>query len=334
MDKKLVNAGFNERRFNTGRLKINYVRGPNNGLALVLIPGQTASWENYEKVLIPLSKKFEVFVVDIRGHGKSDWATGDYSFKTIGADMSAFLKKVVKRPSIISGNSSGGLIAIWLAANLPKNVLAIIGEDPPLFSAEWPRIKKEFVYYVLKSAVEIAVVLKDSRSVKELSEVLQKIEKPIKGKNTARKLSHWITYPLACIIRLYQSKGKIKFISIPFIPKKFKQLIEVISNYDPDFSQAWVDGRIYQGLDHAKALKQVKCPMLLLHANWFRHPKYSLSGAMDNADVKHTLSLVPHCQYKRIDSEHVIHSDKPDEFVREIETFANQLRKELGINNS
>jgi len=325
MDKKLVKAGFNERRFNTGELKMNYVKGPNNGLALILIPGQTASWENYEKVLLPLSKKFEVFAVDIRGHGKSDWATGNYSFKTIGADMSAFLKEVVKRPAIISGNSSGGLIAIWLATNLPQHVLAIIAEDPPLFSAEWPRIKKEFVYHVLKSAVEIVRVLKDSRSVKELSDVLQKIEKPIKGKDTTRRLPHWITYLLAWMIRLYQSKGKIKFILIPFIPKKFKRLVEVMSTYDPDFSQAWVDGRIYQGLDHAKALKRVKCPMLLLHANWFRHPKYGLFGAMDDSDVKRTLSLVPHCQYKRIDSEHVIHSDKPDEFIREVETFANQL---------
>ncbi|TXT63830.1 MAG: Haloalkane dehalogenase [Promethearchaeota archaeon] len=138
MKKKLEKAGFEEKRFHTGDILMNYIRGPTNGLPLVLIPGQGASWENYNKVLKPLSKCFEVFAVDIRGHGKSEWATDNYSFKTIGADMEVFLKQVVKRPAILSGNSSGGLISIWLAKNISEYVLGIIAEDAPFFSAEWP----------------------------------------------------------------------------------------------------------------------------------------------------------------------------------------------------
>ncbi|MHA2079222.1 MAG: alpha/beta fold hydrolase, partial [Candidatus Thorarchaeota archaeon] len=129
--------------------------GPENGVPLVLIPAQGADWTNYEKVLPLLSKNYHVFSLDIRGHGKSDWATGDYTFNSIGRDMTAFLEMVVKRPAFVSGNSSGGLIALWLAANRPDLVMGIILEDPPLFSADWPRIKEDsYVYRVLEVTVE------------------------------------------------------------------------------------------------------------------------------------------------------------------------------------
>jgi pimeloyl-ACP methyl ester carboxylesterase len=133
---------FEEKRFNTGEIEINYVAGPKNGgPSLVLIPGQGGDWTSYKKVLPLLSERYQVYAIDVRGHGCSDWATGDYSFTSIGRDMTAFLESVVEEPAIVSGNSSGGLIALWLAANRPSLVKGIIMEDPPLFSAEWPRIK-------------------------------------------------------------------------------------------------------------------------------------------------------------------------------------------------
>ncbi|MHA2072614.1 MAG: alpha/beta fold hydrolase [Candidatus Thorarchaeota archaeon] len=162
-------SSFVEKRISTGEIEINYAEGPDNGPALVLIPGQGGDWTTYSKVIESLSAKFHVFAVDVRGHGKSDWATGDYSFKTIGADMTVFLEQAVKRKAIISGNSSGGLFALWLAANRPDLVRGIVLEDPPLFSAEWPRIKEDsFVYYVLEVTVEMSRVLNKSRSIREL----------------------------------------------------------------------------------------------------------------------------------------------------------------------
>ena len=68
MLQNIQKAGFKEHRFNTGEIEMNYVVGPNNGPPLVLIPSQAAPWENYHGVLPSLSKKFEVFAVDIRGH--------------------------------------------------------------------------------------------------------------------------------------------------------------------------------------------------------------------------------------------------------------------------
>lgn len=93
---RILKAGFQELQFDTGEIKINYVVGPNNGDPLVLIPAQMGTWESYEKVMIPLSQKFQVYVVEVRGHGKSSWTPGNYSWKVIGADMKTFIENVVK----------------------------------------------------------------------------------------------------------------------------------------------------------------------------------------------------------------------------------------------
>nr|WP_316046410.1 hypothetical protein [Planococcus glaciei] len=63
---------------------------------------------------------------------------------------------VVKRPAMIAGNSSGGIIALWCAANLPHLVSAAVLEDTPVFSVEMPRFKEEdrFVYNGLTKLVE------------------------------------------------------------------------------------------------------------------------------------------------------------------------------------
>lgn len=307
---------FEEKRFNTGEISINFIEGPNNGFPLVLVPPQGADWTNYEKVLPTLSETYHVFAVDIRGHGKSDWTPGDYSFTSIGRDMTAFLEQVVKEPAIVSGNSSGGLIALWLAANKPHLVKAIILEDPPLFSAEWPRIKEDsYVYHVLQTTVELSKELNESRSISRLARLFMKVERPLpngKVRTVPRSAAYFISFMIRASQKL---RGR------PSLPGRLSTLVDILVNFDPDFSQAWVDNRIYEGLDHADALSRAICPMILLHANWVRHPDYGLSGAMDDDDAARARELAPDMQYKRIDSEHVIHSHNPDQFVSLVKEF-------------
>ncbi|MHA2003895.1 MAG: alpha/beta hydrolase [Candidatus Thorarchaeota archaeon] len=310
-------SSFVEKRISTGEIEINYAEGPDNGPALVLIPGQGGDWTTYSKVIESLSAKFHVFAVDVRGHGKSDWATGDYSFKTIGADMTVFLEQAVKRKAIISGNSSGGLFALWLAANRPDLVRGIVLEDPPLFSAEWPRIKEDsFVYYVLEVTVEMSRVLNKSRSIRELARLFMKIKRPVKG-GKLRGVPASAAYFISFLIRASQKLRS----GNPSLPGRFGRITDVLVNFDADFSQAFLDGRIYEGLDHADALRRVECPMLMLHANWTRHPELGLVGAMDDEDAAYAREIAPQMQFKRIDSDHVIHSHRPEVFIREIEDF-------------
>jgi pimeloyl-ACP methyl ester carboxylesterase len=322
MKQELVNAGFEEHRFNTGEINLNYVVGRNNGPALVLIPAQTGIWESYIKVMPALAQKFQVYVIDVRGHGKSDWTTGDYSWESIGRDMTAFLKQGVKRPAIVSGNSSGGIIALWCAANVPEYVSAIVLEDAPVFSVEMPRFRDQdrFVYNGLKHNVEM---IGDPKN-RDIADYFRGQEVPVNEGRRSKRMPDWFVNILSKLIRRYEKQHPGEPVDIGYFPEVLRVLMKSISMFDPDFSRAFVDGRFYKGIDHAEALKRVQCPLLVMHANWFRHPKWGLVGAMDDQDAKRIQELVPHAQYTKIPANHVIHFYKPQEFVQAIESFAAQ----------
>jgi pimeloyl-ACP methyl ester carboxylesterase len=235
--------------------------------------------------------------------------------------MTAFLEKIVKRKAIISGNSSGGLIALWIAANKPELVKAIIMEDPPLFSAEWPRIKEDsYVYRVLQVTVEMSRELHESRSIRGLARKFMLIKRPVKG-GKMRGVPKSVAYFISFLIRASQKFKSGK----PSLPGRLGKVIEVLTTFDADFSQAFLDGRIYKGLNHAEALKSAECPMLLLQANWLRHPEYGLVGAMDDADSERARELAPNMEYLKIDSDHVIHSHNPEIFMDIIREFVSRV---------
>lgn len=323
---KIQEAGFHEKQFTIAGVTLNYVVGPNNGAPLVLIPAQMGTWESYQKVLPELSKTFQVYAVDIRGHGKSSWTTGDYSWNSVGADMTAFLKEVVMCPAIVSGNSSGGIIALWLAANVPDRVCGIVLEDAPLFSAEMPRFrdKDRFVYGGLKHLVE---TIGDVNN-RDIADYFRGMEMPMKN-GGVKQIPEWAVNLISWCVKRYQKSHPNQLVDIWYFPFTLRLLIKSLSQFDPDFAKAFVDGRFYEGMNHEEAMKRVKCPILVLHASWFRHPKYGLIGALDDDDISHAKKIAPHLMYKKIEANHVIHVFKPKLFVQALEEFAVKEQNQL-----
>jgi hypothetical protein len=194
-------------------------------------------------------------------------------------------------------------------------------EDPPLFSAEWPRIKEDsYVYRVLQVTVEMSKELLESRSISGLARKFMLIKRPVKSgklKGVPKSAAYFISF----LIRASQKFGSGK----RSLPGRLGKVLEVLATFDADFSQAFLDGRIYKGLNHAEALKMAECPMLLLHASWLRHPEYGLVGAMDDEDASFARELAPDMEYQRIDSDHVIHSHNPDIFIDIIREFTSRV---------
>lgn len=319
MDKIFKQAGFEEQYFDTGEANLHYLVGPNNGLPLILIPGQGLSLESYQRVLMPLSKDFQVFAVDVRGHGKSSWTSGHYNFPNMGRDFKKLLEDVIRRSAIISGNSSGGLIALWLAANMSDKVRGIILEDSPVFSAEWPRLRDDcWVYRVFKRNAETI----GSPEGRNLAAFFKGVEVPVEGKQKVIQFPSWLTGIMSIMVRFYQWLRPNKPVDLPLLPAETRMMIKSLSEYDPDFTRAFVDGRACKGFSHAEALAKVKCPLLVLQANWFRHPEFGLVGSMDDKDLERLRSLVPHAQYKRIRAGHMIHFENPKQYIKEVREFA------------
>lgn len=142
-----IKAGFEEKQATLpDGSTINYAEGPDNGEALLLIHGQTGCWESYTSVLPELSKHWHVFAVDCYGHGKSAHDEARYYLDKNGDDLIWFTDKIIGGKTVVSGHSSGGLLAAYVAAYGGDNIAGAVLEDPPVFSTEADYFQQSFAY--------------------------------------------------------------------------------------------------------------------------------------------------------------------------------------------
>lgn len=320
MRRTLRNAGYIERQHAMDGVVLNYAEGPDHGPPLVLFPGQTQPWQSYTRVLPALAREFHVFAVDIHGHGKSSFCPDRYRFAAIGRDFARFLEEVVGKPAILSGNSSGGVIAVWLAAHAPELVAGIVPEDPPLFSCEWPRLKECFVHGLLELAVER---LADRRDVPGF---FRRFEIPVEGDGKVSAAAGPALKVVAGYVRLIQAlHPERREVWLPGLPFVLQMVVAGFSGYDAEFSRPFLDGSFGAGFDHAEALARISCPVLLLHAHWFVSDRHGLVGAMTDEDVERIRSLVRNIHVEEIASGHIVHQENPGKFVHLLNDFARQL---------
>jgi pimeloyl-ACP methyl ester carboxylesterase len=318
-----IPRGFKELRFTSGEVTLNYVVGPDNGLPLLLIPGQMESWQGYKCVLPELSKTFQVFVPDLRGHGKSTWTPGHYSYNICGNDLKNFIREVIQRPAIVSGLSSGGVLAIWLAANAPEDVLAVIGEDPPIFSSVWPRIQDEkFMFNNFRTAVDIL----GKPGERDIEGYLSQMGAPVEGKSELLRIPPFILKIIFFLDRLNRAVRPNSPYDTPFLPFNMRAGHKFLSEYDTDFSRATIDGDLSKDFYPEETLKRVKCPMLLMRAHASRHETWGLLGAIDDNDLERIVSLVEDLKYVQIPGGHEIHMVQPKRYIDELIKFVDDLR--------
>jgi pimeloyl-ACP methyl ester carboxylesterase len=314
--------GFTEKQFDTGEVVLNYVEGPDNGPPLLLIPGQMESWQGYKPVLPALSERFHVLAVDVRGNGKSTWTTGHYSYNECGNDLRIFLNDVIGEPSVVSGLSSGAVLTVWLAANDPDMVLAIISEDPPIFSSIWPRIQQEkYMYYNFQIAVDHL----GRPEERDIEGYYLNTGIPKEGQEELMKIPPFIVKAIMGIFKMNEKFHPDRIYDAPFLPFSMRASMKFLNEYDTDFSRATMDGRLSVEFDPEKALENIECPMLLLQATWYRHETWGLVGAMDNEDVEQVRSLVKDFHYAYIKSGHAIHMSRPKPFLEEFFLFTDKL---------
>ncbi|KAI1420954.1 Alpha/Beta hydrolase protein [Xylaria sp. FL1777] len=329
MDKKLQRAGFKERDFQTDEVTLNYVAGPprSNRPPLVFIHGQGVTWEEYTFIMPILSSDFTIYAVTLRGHGKSSFTPGQYTFNALGKDMTSFLREVVREPAIVVGNSSGGVLACWLAANAKEHVKAIVLEDPPLFRCDYPNVMNTSVYDVWQAfsrssepggggfaaffrdcLIPIMTTNKDNR-------VMSSEKPPPK----------FLLNMVSRLIALQQKRHPEKPVDFKFLPSERRIMFRGMSQFDGNFSRAFVDGSMGKDFDHAETLARIDVPVLFLHARYFLMEDGRLMGALTNEDVERVKGMVKGpWKYVKMDCGHAIAIDAPDEEAREIRSWASE----------
>jgi pimeloyl-ACP methyl ester carboxylesterase len=313
---------FTEKKFHTGNITLNYIEGPDNGPPLLFIPGQMEFWQGYKLVIPHFAKTHHVFVVDVRGHGRSTRTPGAYSYNIIGEDLKDFLKNVIQKPAIVSGLSSGAVLALWLAANAPEFVSIAISEDPPLFSSMWPRIKEEkYMYRLFEVAVDCL-----GKPKRDVLDFFMKQGIPKDGHEQLFLIPPWIAKFIVGLFELNRKFRPAKQYDIPLAPFNGRVGFKFLCEYDVDFSKATIDGRLSEGFDPESTLKKITCPVLLIQARWSRHKTWGLLGALDDNDVEKIRSIAKTVTCVKANAIHDVHLAKPKIFIKAVDEYLKSAR--------
>jgi pimeloyl-ACP methyl ester carboxylesterase len=130
--------------------------GPVDGPPVVFLHGVSGSLETYGWLPAEILDGRRSFRVDLRGHGRSEHATGTYRVSEYGADVVELLRSQVGRPAVLVGHSLGGVVAWWIAQNHPDLVVAAFLEDPPLFMGETAEHERNGAIPVFATLIEAA----------------------------------------------------------------------------------------------------------------------------------------------------------------------------------
>ena len=100
--------------------------------AVVLIHGWTASIHWFDRLTPLLDDRYHVIRVDLLGHGGSAKPKNGYSMEAQADRVAAALENLGVRRALVAGHSTGGEVAIALAARRPKltRALAVIDSEP------------------------------------------------------------------------------------------------------------------------------------------------------------------------------------------------------------
>lgn len=312
-------AGFVTRTTMVNGHGLRFAEGPAAGPPLLLIHAQSTDLWSWAPVMPALARDFHVFAVDVPGHGASDWDPELYSGPVLGELFADFIAGVIGEQTIVAGHSSGGLIAAWMAAARPDEVVASVLEDPPLFSSVHPRAEATWIHLELARTCRdfletdapdfTAFLLERSR----LFDLFGPVGERIRADALRRRRGHPDTA-----------------LTLPYVPPAMNEIYRALDAYDPMFGLAFFDGAFHDLFDHAAALSAISGPVLLLHCDWQTQDGILL-GAMDDADAARAQMLIPDVRFQRVASGHGFHVEHPRRFVRRVRSFAGEVIDEVDV---
>lgn len=293
---------YAEQDVDLGEVRMNHiVAGSPDSPALLLVPGQTESWWGYEKAIARLETRFQVFAVDLRGQGRTTRTPGRYSLNTMGGDLVRFITLAIGRPVIVSGNSSGGVLAAWLSAYaMPGQIRGVLCEDAPFFTSE---VNPAYGHSIRQSAGPIFELM--SRYLGD-----------------QWSIGDWKALQAA---RAQDSHPANRMMSGAEAPP------QMLREYDPEWARAFVQGSVALNCPHHRMLAQVRTPMLFTHHMRFVEPvSGALFGAISDFQVEKVRELVvgagqPFELVEAPDAAHSMHQADPDRFAGILGGWADRL---------
>lgn len=126
-------AGLEQSSIRVGNMTIAYLSNtqPVDGETIVLIHGFGANKDNWTRLARELTDEFNVYAIDLPGHGDSSKALDlGYRFEDQVSHLSKILAALDIGKTHMMGNSMGGAITALYAANYPDQVRSAVLFDP------------------------------------------------------------------------------------------------------------------------------------------------------------------------------------------------------------
>ena len=113
MDNSKVSAsrkGNHDNRFTTrDGVALHYLEFC-SGRTIVMIPGWSQSAVLFREQLLPMSKHFRCFAVDMRGHGESENNGHGFTIDRLATDLKEFIDELSLENPILLGHSMGASV--------------------------------------------------------------------------------------------------------------------------------------------------------------------------------------------------------------------------------
>ncbi len=93
---------------------------------ILLVHGFGASTDHWQKNINELGRDFEVWAIDLMGFGRSAKPDCEYGSNLWREQLHDFIEQIIKRPTVLAGNSIGGYACLNVAAAFPESVAGVI----------------------------------------------------------------------------------------------------------------------------------------------------------------------------------------------------------------
>ncbi len=152
-----MNSDFAVRDFKSRHGTLHYLHHGGQGPTIIFIHGFAGSTKTWTRLMQHTKPDFDVYLVDLLGHGESEAPDIDYTVKVQYEALSDLIDSVVSGRYSLFGHSYGGWIAAYYAAE-KGGVAGLILEDSSglkEFHEERVQSNPEAVEKLIRNALEI-----------------------------------------------------------------------------------------------------------------------------------------------------------------------------------
>jgi pimeloyl-ACP methyl ester carboxylesterase len=210
-----------------------------------------------------LVPRFQIFSVDLRGHGESGRVKDGYRISAMAEDVEEFLDAVITSPAAVFGHSLGAMVGMFAAADNPNVSALIIGDSlitPSNLAAMYDPIFSQLHSLLLRGGTE-----------EDLAHGIGKIEIHFPGISEG--------------LCLEELPGN----SDPVLLEWARTAIRT----DPDCLRMTLNRSAHADWNPERILPRITCPVLLLQGN----PE--LDALLSESDLTLAKRLLPRAQHVR-----------------------------------